>query len=66
MDYETLAKAANYISMVENAGKLDGVLHSVANVGPKETASHLLNSIKLTSKNDMVSSLFDRSNCLFV
>ncbi|GMY34879.1 hypothetical protein FCV25MIE_30121 [Fagus crenata] len=53
LDDNTLAKAANYISMVENASKLGGVLHSVANVGPKKTASRLLNSMKLTSKDDM-------------
>ena len=66
LDDDTLAKAANYISMGQNVGKLGGVLHSVANVGPKKTASRLLNSMKLTDKDDMVSSLFDRSNCLFV
>jgi hypothetical protein len=61
---KTLAKAANYISMVENAGKLGGVLHSDGSVGPKETANCLLNSMKLTGKDDMVSSLFDLF-CLF-
>uniref|UniRef100_A0A2N9GX49 Uncharacterized protein n=1 Tax=Fagus sylvatica TaxID=28930 RepID=A0A2N9GX49_FAGSY len=50
---KTLAKAANYISMVENAGKLGGVLHSDGSVGPKETANRLLNSMKLTGKDDM-------------
>ncbi|GMY34872.1 hypothetical protein FCV25MIE_30114, partial [Fagus crenata] len=53
LDDDKLAKAANYISMGQNAGKLGGVLHSVANVGPKETASRLLNSMKLTGKDDM-------------
>jgi hypothetical protein len=58
-------KATNYISLVENAGKLGGILHSDGSVGPKETANRLLNSMKLTGKDDMVSSLFDPF-CLFV
>uniref|UniRef100_A0A2N9EF83 Uncharacterized protein n=1 Tax=Fagus sylvatica TaxID=28930 RepID=A0A2N9EF83_FAGSY len=53
LDDDTLAKAANYISMGENAGKLGGVLHSDGSVGPKETANRLLNSMKLTGKDDM-------------
>ena len=46
LDDDTLAKAANYISMVENARKLGGVLHSVVNVGPKEMAKPMSQNVK--------------------
>ncbi|GMY34875.1 serine/threonine-protein kinase ATG1a isoform X1 [Fagus crenata] len=46
LDDDTLAKAANYISMVENAGKLGGVLHSVVNVRPKEMAKPMSQNVK--------------------